>query len=73
MPLTICSTVNVDHYNVVVVPVPSVKVKMLKEMTMMIKTTTRMMKMLGNTRVPNEMRGFKCKAKEFSKMITRRR
>ena len=31
MPLTICSTLNVDHYNVVVVPVPSVKVKMLKD------------------------------------------
>ena len=32
MGLTIVAdTVNIDHYNVVVVPVPSIKVKMLKE------------------------------------------
>ena len=32
MGLTISAdTVNIDHYDVVVVPVPSIKVKMLKE------------------------------------------
>ena len=48
MRLTIC-TVDVNHYNVVVVPIPSVKVKVLKEVSLkMIKVmkATKLLKMM---------------------------
>ena len=42
-------TVNIDHYDVVVVPVPSIKVKMLKEglLNMMMQNWSRLLGLFG--------------------------